>query len=45
MHIVSAFKSWQWEDKDVRLRVQGSGNNMPGSNIPGIGSPGSPYRK
>lgn len=42
MHLVSAFKSWQWEDKDVRLRVQGSGNNMPGSNIPGIGSPGSP---
>lgn len=42
MRLVTASTSWQWEDGDVRLRVLGSGTDMPGTDIPGIGNPGGP---
>lgn len=43
VHIVTASTSWQWEDNAVRLLVRGLGNNMPGTDIPGIGAPSYSY--
>ena len=42
IQLVTAATSWQWEDGTVRLLVRGIGNNMPGTDIPGIGNPGGP---
>lgn len=42
MKVVSASTWWQWEDHEIRLRVMGSANNLPGTNIGGMGNLSSP---
>ena len=42
LHLVTASTGWQWEDGTVRLLVRALGNNMPGTDIPGLGNPSGP---
>lgn len=42
LNLVTASTAWQWEDSTVRLLVRALGDNMPGTDIPGIGNPSGP---